>query len=542
MGSEQMTAAKLYPVAAIYLGSFREARTAVTEAIAAADRKQTDHPEEEALSQLLRICQMRAPDKVTEHDFPEDSPLLPLLKLTASGRRNLALHLSEFEDGTAASVRQTAPEEFERSVEKSLRQLTFLQSGIQPDSERLREAVHQIVWTEADAQALREGLDAARNQHAEQTAAADSVREITRKETGKEKHGRTVTLPLWAIIAAALCFTALCAGLILFARTRQKPVSEPTLPAEANSEPEFHSAEFERMKEQYLSIDEAQSRAEAAAGISDADAVFLSTKLKLSSEPVCYELELQDSSEKRYIIKLHAGSGAVLEQQTAESVQMNTEGWIPRGEMRQRVLKTANLKAALFLKEKCETDDQLSLYKYELTDARGRLYRVQLEAKTGALVKYTAEEPVTVNPSDVISVEEAKKKALSRVGDYSENDVIFTKIKFEGSLYLIAFTLDDGTQYSIEIDARNGMTNTVDVHPVSADTSKSIGLLRAREIVLATAGLSDDSTLTFTKAKIDRNNGAYVYELEFETASYEYEVNLDIETGEMMKYRAFSRS
>ena len=120
MESEQKTAAKLLPVAAVYLGSLSEARAAVIEAVAAAERKMPDPPENEALAQLLRICQGRAPEKITEHDFPDGSPLLPLLKLTASGRRNLVLHLSEFDDAEAAEVQQISAEEFEQKILSSL--------------------------------------------------------------------------------------------------------------------------------------------------------------------------------------------------------------------------------------------------------------------------------------------------------------------------------------------------------------------------------------------------------------------------------------
>ncbi|MBQ8920722.1 MAG: PepSY domain-containing protein [Oscillospiraceae bacterium] len=540
MESEQKTAKKLYPIAAVCLGSFREARAAVIEAIAAAERKKPDQPEQEALSQLLRICQSRAPEKLAEHDFPEGSPLLPLLKLTASGRRNLVLHLSDYDDAEAAAVRQITAEEFEQKTEKALRQMTFLQGGQQPDPEALRAALHMLSWSEADEAALREGLQSARAQEAEQQESRN-IRDITQKKQPEEKRARTVTVPLWTIIAGGLCILALCVSMVLSAVLRHRDEPEPALPAGADSHSVYEPGEFDRMVERILSLEAVQQRAAEAAGLAPEDAVFLSTKLKLNAEPVCYELDFLGRNGQEYSYKLHAESGAVLEQQQFKADnELNTEGWIPAADMRQRVLKTANMQTALFLKEKCSSEDQLGVYKYELTDARGKLFTVQLEAKTGALIKYSVEDPQTDNPTDVISAEEAKKKAVSRVGDYKPEDVIFTKTKFDGNVYLIAFTLDDGTQYTIELNANDGMTNTVDVHPVSADTSKAIGLLRAREIVLAKAGLTGDQTVTFTKAKIDRNNGAYVYELEFETPGYEYEVNLNIETGEMLKYRAWS--
>jgi uncharacterized membrane protein YkoI len=101
-------------------------------------------------------------------------------------------------------------------------------------------------------------------------------------------------------------------------------------------------------------------------------------------------------------------------------------------------------------------------------------------------------------------------------------------------------TLDDGTQYTVELNARTGMANAVDVRPVSADTSQLIGTLKAKDAALEKAGLSaENSGVRFSKAKIDRSNAAYVYEFEFQTADYEYEATINAMTGEVLKYRVW---
>jgi len=123
--------------------------------------------------------------------------------------------------------------------------------------------------------------------------------------------------------------------------------------------------------------------------------------------------------------------------------------------------------------------------------------------------------------------------------DKIRDQVVFTKAKLDGAVYLISFTLDDGTQYAIELDAKTGMINTLDVHPVTGDISKAIGLLAAKDIALRQAGILDADVKQYTKARIDRSNAAYVYELEFETEAYEYAVTLDMQTGEILKYKAW---
>ncbi len=65
------------------------------------------------------------------------------------------------------------------------------------------------------------------------------------------------------------------------------------------------------------------------------------------------------------------------------------------------------------------------------------------------------------------------------------------------------------------------------------DESSYIGVEAAKEIALADAELEAEA-VTFRKAKIDREDGIYVYEVEFctETEKYEYEINA--ETGEIV--------
>ena len=67
----------------------------------------------------------------------------------------------------------------------------------------------------------------------------------------------------------------------------------------------------------------------------------------------------------------------------------------------------------------------------------------------------------------------------------------------------------------------------------SGDTSSpqaQITLEEAKDIALANAGL-DASAVTYTKEKLDYEDGIAVYELEFYTASHEYEYEVDASTG-----------
>lgn len=64
----------------------------------------------------------------------------------------------------------------------------------------------------------------------------------------------------------------------------------------------------------------------------------------------------------------------------------------------------------------------------------------------------------------------------------------------------------------------------------AGQSSKQISLETAKEKALADAGVSA-SDATFTKGKLDLDNGIYVYDIEFYTASTEYEYEINAVTG-----------
>ncbi len=57
----------------------------------------------------------------------------------------------------------------------------------------------------------------------------------------------------------------------------------------------------------------------------------------------------------------------------------------------------------------------------------------------------------------------------------------------------------------------------------------------AKEIALNHAGLTA-SQVTFTKAKLDKDDGRYIYEIEFRYNIYEYEYEIDAITGTILDF------
>lgn len=65
--------------------------------------------------------------------------------------------------------------------------------------------------------------------------------------------------------------------------------------------------------------------------------------------------------------------------------------------------------------------------------------------------------------------------------------------------------------------------------------SPRISQARAKEIAVDQAGLPA-SSVRFTKVKLDYEKGRYEYEIEFRYNGYEYDVELDANTGAVLDY------
>ena len=69
----------------------------------------------------------------------------------------------------------------------------------------------------------------------------------------------------------------------------------------------------------------------------------------------------------------------------------------------------------------------------------------------------------------------------------------------------------------------------------STSSSSYIGTDKAKSIALKKAGLSSKD-VNFTKAKLDKDDGVYVYEIEFVSSTYEYEFEINAKSGKIIDY------
>lgn len=185
-------------------------------------------------------------------------------------------------------------------------------------------------------------------------------------------------------------------------------------------------------------------------------------------------------------------------------------------------------------------------------------------------------------PFSTIGAKEAEKAALDHAG-FTSDLVTFTKTEYDrdSTEYEIEFTAD-GYLYEYDISAADGSviefskkiintpttsgtsTPTTQPTPVTpTDTPETGGetsappqtsdtpaapaevsritLEEAKEAALGHAGVTADE-VTFTKTKLDYDDGREEYDIEFVSDDLEYEYEIDAESGAVLSYSKEARS
>lgn len=161
-----------------------------------------------------------------------------------------------------------------------------------------------------------------------------------------------------------------------------------------------------------------------------------------------------------------------------------------------------------------------------------------------------------------IGLDQATKVALQNAG-FEESDVTLLRGHFDRddgiSTYDIEFRGSDGFDYDYVISANDGTIieanrelaellsgaqNQQDSGQAQESTSQSggssqdtnyISADKAQSIALQHAGVSA-SDATFRKAHLDRDDGIYVYEIEFVSGDLEYDYEIHATTGAILDW------
>lgn len=222
------------------------------------------------------------------------------------------------------------------------------------------------------------------------------------------------------------------------------------------------------------------------------------------------------------------------------------------------------------LKGSFDKEDGLEVYDVYF-QANGFEYEYTIKAADGTILESEIETPdgkiVTAEEARDIGLDKAKAAALTHAG-VAEKDVTFTKSKKDSEDGRLVYEFEfvkGSTEYDYEVDAATGSIiafsketmnsaeNVSETPLASGQTSSGqtssgqssagasqpssnyIGVDKAKSIALNHAGVKA-SAATFTKAKLDKDDGHYDYEIEFYAGGVEYEYEIDATTGKIRDY------
>ena len=225
-----------------------------------------------------------------------------------------------------------------------------------------------------------------------------------------------------------------------------------------------------------------------------------------------------------------------------------------------------------FIKAKLDTEDGRQVYDIEFYSGNTE-YDYEIDAISGEIVSSdmdienytipaqtapeatTAAQPKSNNASGDIGIEKANEIAISHAG-LSSGSVSFVKAKIDTEdgvkVYDIEF-YSGNVEYDYEINAATGAIVSFDqdienyaipaqppsqtaaptqvaTQPAAPTQAASSGISvdKAKQIALSHAGVSGAS---FTKVKLDTDDGVRVYEIEFKVGNVEYEYEINASSG-----------
>ncbi len=342
----------------------------------------------------------------------------------------------------------------------------------------------------------------------------------------------------------------------------------------------------EAKKSSSIGTDRAESFAFADAGVDPASARVTRTEFDYDHGVFVYEIEFYvDGVEYDYSID--ASTGAVVKREIDGNVQSSqvtqpVQVQITEENAREIALADAGLKESdvTFSREKLDMDDGVYVYEVDFYTSDSE-YEYDINGATGAVISKSREtwktpestntpasttpststnqstqttpststnKPTQTTPSTQntqtstgVTLDKAKETALSDAGVKS-SAATFTKAKEDYDdgvrVYDIEFYTSEA-KYDYEIDATTGKVRTreseVFAVPQTPSQSQYISVDKAKSVALDHAGLTADQ-VTFTKAKMDTDDGYTVYDIEFYSGRTEYEYEINATSGAVIDY------
>ncbi len=186
-------------------------------------------------------------------------------------------------------------------------------------------------------------------------------------------------------------------------------------------------------------------------------------------------------------------------------------------------------------------------YDYEVAVADGSVLKAEKESERIKVsekesVHAKSEVPVSKeNNNGYISVEDAKQKALDDAGVKAEN-AVFLKAYYDSDdivpHYDVKFEAN-GYEYEYEVRASDGsiLEKDVDKERKSVNSTPAsdeyISEAKAKSIAFDHAGIKA-ADVKFSKAELDRDDLIVHYDVEFVVGNFEYEYEINAESGKVI--------
>ena len=330
-----------------------------------------------------------------------------------------------------------------------------------------------------------------------------------------------------------------------------------------------------------IGADKAKMFAFADAGVDPVAAKNVRTEFDFEQGHFIYDVEFSANGTE-YGYWIQASDGSVVKKKIeligAGGSKTGITAAITQKDARKIALEDAGLTEAevTISAEKLDTENGVAVYEVDFVKGNVK-YEYDINATTGAVYSKSSEStavPTTeaaAQPSEAetaaaseapkaenrsnnnyIGLERAKAIALSDAG-LSAASVTFTEAKQDFDDGVPNYDLDFYTathEYDYEINAQTGaiMDKSVEVNEHAVRETKPaataapteaargfIGVDRAKSIALGHAGVSA-SSVSFSKAKLDDDDGRGVYEIEFYVGNTEYDYEIDAYSGGIIEY------
>lgn len=311
-----------------------------------------------------------------------------------------------------------------------------------------------------------------------------------------------------------------------------------------------------------INANQAKEIALKDAGVSSSDATFRKAALEKEDGVTVFDVEFE-TKDNSYEYTIASNDGDIIDR-NVETLNKatntdSTAASITLEEAKTKALSDAGVKESnvTFTKTESKTDDGQEVYEIDFRDSTKKYdYTI---AKNGGKILEKESEKLSTNQSssttsssssssttnnnsstsNLLGKDKVKSIVLADAG-VASTDAEFTKIKLEYEdgvqVYDVKF-VTSSMEYEYEIHAKDGT-----IHERSSEkletakpSSNYIGVDSAKNTALNHAGLSA-SSVTFTKTKLENDDGISVYEIEFCQGQMEYEYTIDATKGTILEW------